>query len=93
VHQTTIDHCHQESLTQQNKESQNNDCYKLVRSNEYSNNQIEIKNQIKNIIPLTIPTLIETITFLNNNEEQQINTNAPPGQNNDNKYNNFSDLV
>lgn len=93
THQTTIDHCHKESPTQQNKESQDNDCHKLVRSNEYFTSQIEIINQIKNNIPLGIPTLIQTITFLNNNEEQQINSNAPPGQNNDNKYTTFSDLV
>lgn len=91
MHQTTMDHCHHTTETQKTDTNENNECHKLVRSNEYFTNQIEIPNQ-NNIIAYTIPTRTQTIDVLNTHEEQQLTNHAPPGQNTDNKYSTFSNL-
>lgn len=92
MHQTTMEHCHQDTANKKTDTNENNDCHKLVRSNEYFTNQIEIPNQ-NNIIAYAIPTRTQTINVLNTHEEQQLTNHAPPGQNTNNKYTTFSDLI
>lgn len=88
---TTITHCHSTQTSNWEQSNKDISCCELTFSNQYSHAQPKIKNLIQKQIFYTISTInIQTTQHhINNNIQLQF----PPGQNTDNKYNKFSDLI
>lgn len=85
-----VAHCHS-TQTSDSKQSKDISCCELTFSNQYSHTQPEIKNLIQKQISHIIPTVNIQITY--NYIEENTQSQFPPGQNTDNKYSNFSDLI